>query len=411
MSLSSISCPKIENLLLTEFLLRSLKTMITKHLLLLGCLTVAGFTHAHEDCTDTLELNSRLTITEDTQVLKDEGFAVWGGSTIKGDDGKYHMFYARWPGAGLGGWQTKSTIAYAVSDSPYGPFKYVKTILQGSGDKSRWDFNNAHNPHIKKFGDSYYLYYIAARDWTVGTKSNGKPWTFYDTQSIGVLKFDSFDEILDDSYKANIPDEPCITADGVQTFNRNVNPSVTQGPDGRFYAAMKARGNADGGGGFIHWVMVAPTPEGPFKVHAKMLDHDLGAEDPYFWYDQKRERFYAIVKEFGSGKLAPEHGALALITSIDAKEWKKAKHPVVTLKKMKRADGKVYNLGFTDRPQLVFNEKGEIIALNVASSGFPEYKGVYNVQLKILPPGEGDHWQTSYVEKAVAARAAKQKGH
>lgn len=357
------------------------------------------------DSTDTLELNSRIDIVQDHQILKDEGFAVWGGSTIKGEDGKYHMFYSRWKGNGLGGWKTTSTVAYAVSDSPYGPFKHVKVILKGSGDKSRWDYNNAHNPHIKKFGDNYYLYYIAAYTWEGKVNSKGKNRKPTDFQNIGVIKFKSMKDIVDGNY--TIPDAPIITADNVKTFNRNVNPSVTQGPDGRYYAAMKCRGDADGGGGFIHWIMVSDAPDKPFKVFSKMLDHSLGAEDPYMWYDQKRERFYAIVKEFGSGKLAPEHGALALLTSVDAKDWKPAKNSIVTLKKMNRPDGKQYSVGYTDRPQLVFDEEGTIIALNTASSKLPGYKGVYNVQLRILPEGKGKNLQKEAIVEAVKARAEK----
>lgn len=360
-----------------------------------------------DDSTDTLELNSRIDVVQDTQILKDEGYAVWGGSTIKGDDGRYHMFYSRWKGSGLAGWKTTSTIAYATSDSPYGPFKHVKTILKGSGDKSRWDYNNAHNPHIKKFGDHYYLYYIAAYTWEGKKNSKGGARKPTDFQNIAVIKFKSMKEIVDGSF--TIPDAPIITADNVKTFNRNVNPSVTQDPDGRYYAAMKCKGNADGGGGFVHWVLVSDAPDKPFKVFSKMLDHSLGAEDPYMWYDQKRQRFYAIVKEFGRGKLAPEHGALALLTSVDAKEWKAAKHPLVTLKRINRPDGKQYKVGFTDRPQLVFDEEGTIIALNTASSRLPGYKGVFNVQLRILPPGEGKSLQKEAIKEAYAKKAAKKK--
>ena len=359
-----------------------------------------------DDSTDTLELNSRIDVVQDTQILKDKGYAVWGGSTIKGDDGKYHMFYARWKGNGLGGWQTKSTIAYAVSDSPYGPFKHVKTVLQGSGDKFRWDYNNAHNPHIKKFGDHYYLYYIAAYDWKGKINSKGRNRGPLDFQNVGVIKFKSMKEIVDGTFK--VPDLPIITADNVNTFNRNVNPSVTKGPDGRYYAAMKCRGDADGGGGFIHWIMVSDAPDKPFKVFSKMLTHKQGAEDPYMWYDQKRKRFYAVVKEFGSGKLAPEHGALALLTSVDGRDWKGAKNSIVTLKRINRPDGKQYKVGYTDRPQLVFDENGTIIALNVASSRLPGYSGVFNVQLRILPPGEGQSLQKEAISEAYQKKADKE---
>src|SRR6476469_158932 len=94
---------------------------------------------------------------------------------IKVEDGKYHMFYSRWPHGkrpldddsmnyifdGFRGWNKYSEIAYAISDKIGGPYKYVKTILRGDGDKKRWDRFTMHNPLIRKFGQYYYLYYIS----------------------------------------------------------------------------------------------------------------------------------------------------------------------------------------------------------------------------------------------------------
>lgn len=352
---------------------------------------------------DDLELNSRIDVVYPNQILKDKGYAVWGGSTILGDDGKYYMFYSRWKGAGLGGWSTTSTIACAVSDSPYGPFKHVKVILNGgSGDENRWDYINAHNPHIKKFGDFYYLYYISSYKWQGKVSATGRKRSRYDLQNVGVIKFKSMKDILSGNFK--ILDEPIITADNVKTFNRHVNPSVTEGPDGRYYASIKARKNDDGTGGFVHWIMISDAPDKKFKVFSKMLDHTLGAEDPYMWYDKKRKLFYAIVKEFGKKKLAPEFGALALIVSKDAKKWQKAKHSLVTLKHITYKKDKDslcigYRVSHTDRPQLVFDDRGNIITLNIASGRLPWLKGVFNIQLRILPVGESKNLQRKLLTK------------
>lgn len=348
---------------------------------------------------DDLNLNPRIDIVQDTQIFMNKDYNVWGGSSIKGEDGKFHMFYARWSG-GFGNWTHKSEICYAVADSAYGPYKYVKTILKGSGDKDRWDYVNAHNPTIKKFGDTYYLYYIATQP-PVGSET--KYGVLVNHQSIGYIKAQSIEELV--SGKPAKLDKPIMTPDNKTTFRRTVNPSVTKGPNDEYYMAFKSTAER---GGFVHWISKAPSPEGPFTIVGKMLDHDLGAEDPYLWYDFKRERFYAVVKEFGRGKLAPEHGALALITSKDAKTWGPAKNSLVTLRKMNRPDGKQYGVGFTDRPQVVFDEDGEVIALNIASNRLPGTKRTYNVQLRILPEGQEKNLQTEAIEKAIKARAEKE---
>ena len=58
--------------------------------------------------------------------FKMDGYWVWCGSVIKGDDGKYHMFASRWPKPpGFGPyWLTNSEIVHAISDKPAGPYKF-----------------------------------------------------------------------------------------------------------------------------------------------------------------------------------------------------------------------------------------------------------------------------------------------
>jgi len=55
-----------------------------------------------------------------------EGYWVWCGSAIKGEDGRYHLFASRWkknqpmhPG-----WLFGSEIVRAVSDCPEGPYTF-----------------------------------------------------------------------------------------------------------------------------------------------------------------------------------------------------------------------------------------------------------------------------------------------
>jgi len=89
-----------------------------------------------------------------------DGYWIWCGSVIKGDDGKYHMFASRWPNPpGFGPyWLTNSEIVHAVSDTAIGPYKFVDVALPPRGAEY-WDGQMTHNPAIRKYKGTYLLYY------------------------------------------------------------------------------------------------------------------------------------------------------------------------------------------------------------------------------------------------------------
>ncbi|MFV0391925.1 MAG: hypothetical protein ACK5KP_08615 [Paludibacteraceae bacterium] len=69
-------------------------------------------------------------------IFSDSLYYNWCSSIIKGDDGKYHLFYSRWKrDYTFYGWLTHSTVAHAVSDNPVGPYKYVRTVLDFTKDE------------------------------------------------------------------------------------------------------------------------------------------------------------------------------------------------------------------------------------------------------------------------------------
>ena len=360
-----------------------------------------------------LDLQSKVynaRISNKNKLIHDDYF-TWGGSVIKGDDEKYHMFYARWPhGAknridsiadkpflGFRGWLKYSEIAYAVSDNPDGPFEYVKTIIRGSGDSTSWNYFNAHNPHIKRFNDKIYLYFIATNP-LFNEDSTQNVWMKYiGGQRIGVATAKSLKELINGNYQ--ISEEPLIIPDNINTFNRVINPSVTQGPDGKYLMMFKSSSQMNGHGHMTHWIARSDNPEGPFKLIGPVFtDKEYSAEDPYFWYDKKRNKFFAIVKDFSnSGKLTPQFGALALITSDDGiANWRPAENPVVSLKQYTDEKGDTIKLAHLERPQLLLDEDGQALVLYAAASqkspfsvhdpvkeGKPEHNS-FNVQIKIL---------------------------
>ena len=92
-----------------------------------------------------------------------EGYWVWCGSVVKGGDGKYHMFASRWPKAYPmhPGWLLASEVVRAVSDTALGPFTFAEVVLPARGAEY-WDGRATHNPHIKKHGDTYVLFYMGS---------------------------------------------------------------------------------------------------------------------------------------------------------------------------------------------------------------------------------------------------------
>jgi len=329
---------------------------------------------------DNLNFEGRLPQLIKQNILQEDGWYVWGGSVVKGDDNKYYMFYARWSSdcidcdeedrarghfRNMSGWLKYSEIACAVSEKPNGPFEYVSTVVKGTGKKNAWNQFNAHNPHIKKFNDKYYLYYIA----TTETPDSSYRKSLIGGQCIGVIQSESITDLI--AGKFEHPQKPIIAPDNINTFHRAVNPSVTQGHDGKFYMMFKSYSTRSGRNGHMtHWIVKSDAPDGPFVLACNVFeDAEYAAEDPYFWYDNNRNRYYAIIKNLSKANvLAPQFGALALITSDNGiNGWRPATNRVVSLKEYTTSGGERVELNNIERPQLLFDEKGEIVCLYTAA--------------------------------------------
>ncbi len=280
------------------------------------------------------------------------------------------------------GWIKYCEIAAAVSDAPTGPFRPLGSVLRGTGDPGRWDQFNAHNPHVKRFGGKIYLYYIANRP-----VEHTDAWMRYaDGQRIGVVVAASVNDLIAGRFTRSA--KPLMAPDNKNTFCRAVNPGVTQGRDGRFLMMFKAR-SAPTGGFMVHYVAAAEKPDGPFALIGPALtEARFDAEDPYFWYDKSRDRYYAIVKDFSRTErgLSPQRGALALITSEQGwGDWRPAAHNVVSLREYTDTGGQKHTLANLDRPQLLFDDADNPICLLAAAGEQDPFKGTpsFNLQFAI----------------------------
>ena len=96
----------------------------------------------------------------------DTNYTLWGASPVIADDGKVHLFVARWPETNVDpAWRKSSEIAHYVADHPEGPFSFSDVSITGTGIDGDWDKYAPCNPEIQRFGDLYVLLYIANSDY------------------------------------------------------------------------------------------------------------------------------------------------------------------------------------------------------------------------------------------------------
>lgn len=308
--------------------------------------------------------------------LFDKDWQIWCGSMLKGNDDKYHLYYSRWPRkTAHEGWISHSEIGHAVADKPEGPYRHIDIALDQT-DSVSWDGATAHNPYIISVGKKYFLYYAGTQGVPLATsvvlKAYGQEWwTRRNTQQIGVAVSDSpngpwkrFDKpVLERSDDSTAFDGLCVT-----------NPAICVGRNGKIvmlYKAVPQNGKINGGKVRFS-VAFADRPEGPFIKSNKLIfepenpNDNMVAEDPYLWYDEKADKYFAIVRDVIKQFVGKESGGLALMVSDDAMNWKAADKPNVLPKVLHFSDGSSYDEGKSgpvERPWFYRNEKGVPVLL------------------------------------------------
>ena len=292
------------------------------------------------------------------------------GSMVKGYDGKYHLYYSRWPRqTGHEAWISHSEVAYAVSDKPEGPYRFINVALASRGEKY-WDGATSHNPYMVMKDGKYYLYYVGTQGKVLSTDQKIQPygdewWARRNTQRIGVAVSESpagpwkhLDvPVLSVSEDTAAFDALCVT-----------NPAICVGRDGKMVMLYKAvcKNGTRGGGKVRFSVAFADSPTGPFVKTNKLIfqpedpNANMVAEDPYIWYDDKLDKYYAIVRDVIQLFTGEDSGMLALMESDDAMNWRPAKYPKVLPVKLQWEDGTVYDAkaDHVERPFLYRDEAG-----------------------------------------------------
>lgn len=360
-------------------------------------------------------VNAEVTNSESGEILKGpsvlglEGKFVWGGSVVKGNDDRYHMFFSFWDCGPdsipfTNSWILRSRIGYAVSKHPDRDFKVQPLVLGPELSQGTWNDQSVHNPHIQKFNGKYYLYFTGSSD-IDGYPEISQRNRVQQQQRIGVIAFDDFESLMAgkfDRFPSPIlsprtrvksgetvdpsPEGTVVLPDNLIT----VNPSVVFDPGTQKYL-LYFKGNIyvpEWRG--VHGVALSDSPVGPFKARdevifdIRMPDGSLASsEDPYVWYDQGK--FFAVVKDF-SGHISGIPKALALLTSMDGITWKQDADPLFMERKLFLRNGATLEVDRLERPQLLIENGRPIVLYAACSLGNTNEKikgGSFNVQIPL----------------------------
>ena len=343
------------------------------------------------NATDSLDLGAMVQPVPLDSKFAQPGYFVWCGAPVRGTDGKYHLFYSRWPvKKGFHpGWAIHSEIAYAVSDQPFGPYQFVNVALSARGTNAAtgrkyWDADMTHNPNVVLRNGQYLLFYI-------GNQGDSKYETHRNNDRIGVAIADKPEgpwrrldaPVIDVSPDPAAMDSLCVA-----------NPAAAVKPDGSILLIFKAVQAIPGkimGGNVRYGAAVAEKPEGPYvKKPGRVFEaegddakkHWMLAEDPYIWFSQKYgNRYYAVARDV-VGKFTGASGGLALFESLDGLNWKAAAQPKVLGNRFQWADGTLSHQN-VERPALLFDGE-EPIALFGATDGYQKNGRIsFNVHIPL----------------------------
>ncbi len=315
-----------------------------------------------------------------------DDYWVWDGSIVKGEDGRYHMFASRWPKsvAMHPGWLFYSEIIRGASETLEGPYTFEEVVFEPR-DKSFFDGRMTHNPSIRKYGDDYLLFYIGVtygsdvpyadddlpKEYLDGTD----PWCreVWMNQRIGVAKSSSVFgpwERLDTPILNPRP--------GKWDSGTTTNPTPFILPDGTIYLGYNS-GTVSNGTAlrpFRAGIAKASSWDGPYaRVSDRpVMEYDnpeTFTEDPFLWITEGR--FHLITKDL-SGHITGDKGSGAYLTSPDAIHWTLGDPPLAYTRELVWEGGEVEDLGNFERPQLIFDEDGNMTHM-LGATALSESKG------------------------------------
>ena len=282
--------------------------------------------------------------------LRMDGYWVWCGSVIKGNDGKYHMFASRWPNSTPFSpyWLTNSEIVHAVSSSPAGPYVFSDVALPPRGAEF-WDGQMTHNPAIRKFGDTYLLYYTGT------TYKGARPSAANPVGETDALKLEAHQGERIGLATSKSPygpwkrlDKPILDVvpnSWEQYLVSNAAPLILKDGSVMLYykGVEKLRVNAIG-------LARAACPTCEYKrISNQPLNMGIGAEDPFIW--QENGKFKALMLDTDR-RYSPDKEIFYAV-SDDGRHWRVPRSAIAVSRKVLWADGSTRKMNSTERPHVL----------------------------------------------------------
>jgi hypothetical protein len=318
---------------------------------------------------------------------------VWCGSSIRGDDGRYHLFASRWPKTvTFYHWATCSEVVRAVADRPEGPYQFEEVVIPRR-DPSFWDGMVSHNPTIHFHDGKFLLFYIGStfrgtrpEEAEEGARFSDQWVEAWNGKRTGLLVSDSVfgpwerrdEPILQprpgkwDSVITSNP-APCVREDGsVILIYKSTN---IRHPCGRFP------------GRFHQGVARAKNWRLPFE---RLSDEpialagvtDTHIEDGFVWWNGG---VYEMVIKDMTGEVCGEEGAAIHATSREAISWTPMQPPCAYSRTVRWDDGTTSTLPRLERPQVLI-ENGKpthLFAATLSKDEAGEIEESWNVVIPL----------------------------
>jgi len=325
-----------------------------------------------------------------------DGYWVWCGSVVKGEDNRYHMFASRWrktlpmhPG-----WLLESEVVRASSDTPDGVFRFEEVVLPSRGAEF-WDGRSTHNPHIIKYRDKYVLYYMGSTH-PFPDVAEGEEITSRDPRVITARANKRIGVAISDSVFGpwkRLP-EPVLGTRPEFFDNFLVsNPAPCITPDEKIILIYKSRSYQERPyPEFLHGKMLfgIAVADAPWEKHTPVLDKPLfdeegyEMEDPFVWHDGT---CYHLMAKDMNGRICGEKLSGVHAISDNGIDWKFDMGRLFYSRNLLFEDGKKWELGNMERPFILFENKKPVCAYFAVSDGkdgmgFANCTRTWNMPLK-----------------------------
>jgi len=319
-----------------------------------------------------------------------DDFWVWCGSVIRGDDGRFHMFAARWPRKYpfRRGYVAYSQVVRAVSDRPQGPYHFSEVVLPARG-AAFWDGRMPHNRTIHRRGQTFLLFYIGStharpdpsEDDLRSARCEATDEAYANTR-IGLATAD----LVCEPWTRR--DEPILTPRAGRWDNALVtNPAPCMLDDGRIL--MLYRANTPGG-----LRIGAAVAQGPHAEFMRCGDEpierfgsDSQVEGVFLW--RGPAGFELLAKDMSGNMTGQRHAGLHA-TSHYGVHWRLSRPPMAYSRRVRWDDGSVTLQGCLERPQLLL-QGGQPTHLFAATAdgpgGFERATRTWNMVLPLRGAG------------------------